>query len=300
MAHPLMPKATAVWLVENTTLTFDQIAAFCELHPLEVQGIADGEVAVGIVGSDPVAADELTPEEIERCTQDATARLVLSEPVIPTLARRPGPRYTPVAKRQNRPDAISWLLKYQPELADAQICKLVGTTKPTVNSVRERTHWNTPNINPTDPVSLGMCTQTDLDTAIQTAVIRMRRKEERDQKAAAKAKREKDAAAAAAAENAANESAAAEAAATEAPPPAAAEAAAPESAPNPEASVATTAPAEPGSGDPSPEVAAPAPSPDGAVAPGSAFGAPASAPAPANGSTEPEAGTSNETQEPAS
>ena len=195
MSHPLMPKATAVWLVENTTLTFDQIAAFCELHPLEVQGIADGEVAIGIVGSDPIAAGELTAEEIDRCSQDATARLAISVPDIPTQRRRTGPRYTPVAKRQNRPEAISWLLKYQPELTDAQVCKLVGTTKPTINSVRDRTHWNTPNINPTDPVSLGMCTQTDLDTAIQTAVTRMRRKEERDRKEAAKKQREKDAAA---------------------------------------------------------------------------------------------------------
>ena len=202
MSHPLMPKATAVWLVENTTLTFDQIAALCELHPLEVQGIADGEVAIGIVGSDPIAAGELTAEEIDRCAHDATARLAMSVPDIPTHRRRSGPRYTPVAKRQNRPEAISWLLKYQPELTDAQICKLVGTTKPTINSVRDRTHWNTPNINPTDPVSLGMCTQTDLDTAIQTAVARMRRKEERDRKAAAKKQRDKDAAATAAAEQA--------------------------------------------------------------------------------------------------
>ena len=208
MSHPLMPKATAVWLVENTTLGFDQIAAFCELHPLEVQGIADGEVAIGIVGNDPVAAGELTMEEIERCAGDTTARLVMSAPDIPPQRRRTGPRYTPVAKRQNRPEAISWLLKYHSELADAQICKLVGTTKPTINSVRDRTHWNTPNINPTDPVSLGMCSQTDLDTAIQTAVTRLRRKEDRDRKAAAKKQREK-AVAAAAAERAAAEDASA-------------------------------------------------------------------------------------------
>ena len=160
-------------------------------------------VAIGIVGRDPIAASELTAEEIDRCSQDATARLAISVPDIPTHRRRTGPRYTPVAKRQNRPEAISWLLKYQPELTDAQVCRLVGTTKPTINSVRDRTHWNTPNINPTDPVSLGMCTQTDLDTAIQTAVTRMRRKEERDRKTAAKKQREKDAASFAAAGGAA-------------------------------------------------------------------------------------------------
>lgn len=197
MAHPLMPKATAVWLVDNTTLTFDQIAALCELHPLEIQGIADGEVAIGIVGRDPVANGELTREEIARCEEDAAERLVISEPDIPVQQRRSGPRYTPVSKRQNRPDAISWLVKYHPELTDAQVCKLVGTTKPTVNAVRDRSHWNTPNLKPEDPVTLGMCTQTDLDQAIAAAVARLRRKEERDRKAAAKAKREKEAAAAA-------------------------------------------------------------------------------------------------------
>ncbi len=197
MAHPLMPKATAVWLVDNTTLTFDQIAALCELHPLEVQGIADGEVAIGIVGRDPVANGELTHEEIERCEKEAAERLVMAEPDIPLQPQRKGPRYTPVSKRQNRPDAISWLVKYHPELSDAQVCKLVGTTKPTVNAVRERTHWNTQNLKPEDPVTLGMCSQTDLDQAIVAAVARITRKEERDRKAAAKAKREKEAVAAA-------------------------------------------------------------------------------------------------------
>ncbi len=197
MPHPLMPKATAVWLVDNTALTFVQIAALCDLHPLEVQGIADGEVAIGIVGRDPVANGELTREEIERCEKDHAGRLVMSEPEIPLQPARKGPRYTPVSKRQSRPDAISWLVKYHPELTDAQVCKLVGTTKPTVNAVRDRTHWNTPNLKPEDPVTLGMCNQTDLDQAISAAVERLRRKEERDQKAAAKAKREKQAVAAA-------------------------------------------------------------------------------------------------------
>ena len=197
MAHPLMPKATAVWLVDNTVLTFDQIAALCDLHPLEVQGIADGEVAIGIVGRDPMANGDLTREEIERCEKDAAQRLTMSEPEIPLQPVRKGPRYTPVSKRQSRPDAISWLVKYHPELTDSQVCKLVGTTKPTVNAVRDRTHWNTPNLKPEDPVTLGMCNQTELDQAISAAVERLRRKEERDLKAAAKAKREKQAAAAA-------------------------------------------------------------------------------------------------------
>lgn len=271
MSHPLMPKATAVWLVDNTTLGFDQIAAFCEIHPLEVQGIADGEVAIGIVGNDPVAAGELTMEEIERCAGDTTARLVMSAPDIPPQRRRTGPRYTPVAKRQNRPEAISWLLKYHSELADAQICKLVGTTKPTISSVRDRTHWNTPNINPTDPVSLGMCSQTDLDTAIQTAVTRLRRKEERDRKAAAKKQREKAAAAAAAEtatavsaapESSVAESSAAESSANEA----AAETPSMENVAAPEE---VSAPAEAGVPAPQPEPASPfaTPAEPAAVAP---------------------------------
>lgn len=276
MSHPLMPKATAVWLVENTTLGFDQIAAFCELHPLEVQGIADGEVAIGIVGNDPVAAGELTMEEIERCAGDTTARLVMSAPDIPPQRRRTGPRYTPVAKRQNRPEAISWLLKYHSELADVQICKLVGTTKPTINSVRDRTHWNTPNINPTDPVSLGMCSQTDLDTAIQTAVTRLRRKEERDRKAAAKKQREK-AAAAVAAETAAAEAATA-AAESAAPESSVAESSAAESSAN-EAAAAETPSMEnvaaPEEVSAPAEAGVPAPQPEPQPEPAPPFGTPA-------------------------
>ena len=244
MAHPLMPKATAVWLVDNTTLTFDQIAAFCELHPLEVQGIADGEVAIGIVGRDPVSNSELTREEIERCEKEAAERLVMSEPEIPIQPVRKGPRYTPVSKRQNRPDAIAWLVKYHPELADAQVCKLVGTTKPTVNSVRDRTHWNTPNLKPEDPVTLGMCSQTDLDEAIATAVKRMRRREEREQKAAAKAKRAKIAAAAEAAAQA-GAPVEAEAAPAEAPEPVAETPAPPETAPSQPEVARILAPARP-------------------------------------------------------
>ncbi len=163
MAQLLMPKATAVWLVENTSLTFQQIAEFSGLHLLEVQGIADGEVAVGIVGLDPTANGQLTREEVARCEADAEANLALRQAEVPDVPRRKGPRYTPVSKRGERPDAISWLLKYTPELSDAQICKLVGTTKPTIEAVRTRSHWNISNIQPRDPVLLGICSQTDLE-----------------------------------------------------------------------------------------------------------------------------------------
>jgi hypothetical protein len=169
-ALPLMPKATAVWLVDNTTLTFEQVADFCGLHHLEVQGIADGEVATGIQGLDPVNNHELTREEIGRCEGDATARLRGAKTDLPQPKRRTkGPRYTPVAKRQDKPDAIAWLLRHHPELKDSQIVKLVGTTKNTINSVRDRTHWNTPNIRPRDPVLLGLCNQTDLNAAVERA-----------------------------------------------------------------------------------------------------------------------------------
>jgi hypothetical protein len=180
---PLMPKATAVWLVENTALTFDQIAAFCGLHPLEVKGIADGEVATGIAGLDPVANGQLTREEIERCSHDENARLRLSESPVPVVrARGKGARYTPVSKRQDRPDAIAWILKFHPEIPDSQILKLLGTTKATVDAVRSRTHWNTSNIKPRDPVSLGICSQIELDQAVARAAQR---------KQALEAKREK-------------------------------------------------------------------------------------------------------------
>ena len=183
MVTPLMPKATAVWLVDNTALTFEQIGSFCGLHPLEVKGIADDEVAVGIQGLDPVSNGQLTTEEIERCLADTTARLQLAESNMPRpQARTSGPRYTPVFKRQDRPSAIMWLLRYHEELSDAQVSKLVGTTKPTINSVRERTHWNIANIKPIDPVSLGMCTQAELDTAVTKAQARRRAREEKERK----------------------------------------------------------------------------------------------------------------------
>ncbi|HWB48683.1 MAG TPA: cell cycle transcriptional regulator TrcR [Stellaceae bacterium] len=170
MRSPLMPKATAVWLVENTSLTFDQIADFCGLHPLEVQAIADGEVATQMLGLDPVANGQTTAAEIERCQADPDARMKLLETAIPPqYQRHKGPRYTPIAKRQDKPDAIFYLLRNHPELSDAQICKLVGTTKPTINAVRDRSHWNSTNIKARHPVGLGLCTLEELDQAVTKA-----------------------------------------------------------------------------------------------------------------------------------
>jgi len=169
MALPLMPKATAVWLVENTTLSFDQIAELCGMHSLEVQAIADGEVAIGIVGLDPIANGQLTREEIERCEKDEALNLRLS--AVPELARQKqkGARYTPVSKRQDKPDAVAWILKHHPELTDAQIGKLLGTTKDTILKVRDRSHWNAANIKPRNPVTLGLCTEPDLEKAVIVA-----------------------------------------------------------------------------------------------------------------------------------
>jgi len=173
MPAPPMPKATAVWLVENTSLTFEQIAEFCGLHPLEIQAIADGEVATQMQGLDPVANGQTTAEEIARCQADPNARLVLSpQAVAPQLFRHKGPRYTPIAKRQDKPDAISYLIKSHPELSDAQISKLIGTTKPTIAAVRDRTHWNSPNIKPRHPVELGLCTLRELEEAVLRARAR--------------------------------------------------------------------------------------------------------------------------------
>jgi len=170
MAQPMMPKATAVWLVENTTLTFEQIADFCGLHPLEVQGIADGEVAIGIVGLDPTVNGQLTAEELARVQGDPKARLKMAKVNIPLPAlRTKGPRYTPVSKRQDKPNAVMWLLRHHPELGDAQIARLIGTTKDTIAKVRERSHWNAANLKPQDPVLLGLCSQTDLNKAVERA-----------------------------------------------------------------------------------------------------------------------------------
>jgi hypothetical protein len=172
-ATPLMPKATAVWLVENTSLTFDQIADFCKLHPLEVKGIADGEVAQGIKGLDPVTTGQLTREELDRAQADSSHRLQIAESKlrihVPEAKPKKGPRYTPVSKRQDRPNAILWLVRNHPELKDAQIMRLVGTTKSTIQSVRERTHWNSAQLQPLDPVTLGLCSQIDLDFEVSRA-----------------------------------------------------------------------------------------------------------------------------------
>lgn len=170
MALPLMPKATAVWLVENTTLTFDQIAEFCGLHALEVQAIADGEVAQGMHGLDPVANGQVTHADIKAAEGDPNRRLTLTASAVPEVAnKQKGPRYTPVARRQDKPDAIAYLIKAHPELTDAQIVALIGTTKPTIAGVRERTHWNMLNIRGRHPVTLGLCTQFDLEAALEKA-----------------------------------------------------------------------------------------------------------------------------------
>jgi hypothetical protein len=170
MTNPLMPKATAVWLVENSSLTFDQIADFCGLHRLEVQGIADGEVAIGMVGLDPVAGGQLTQAELDRCERDASQRLQIVVKDLPSPSRRgKGPRYTPVTKRGDKPDAISWLVKNAPNLSDTQIGKLIGTTKTTILAVRNRTHESSQTIKPRSPVILGLCTQGELDEAMERA-----------------------------------------------------------------------------------------------------------------------------------
>ena len=170
MTLPLMPKATAVWLVENTTLTFKQIAQFCGLHELEVQGIADGEVAISMQGLDPVANGQVSKIEIARCEADSTARLQILKPDIPMpTARSKGPRYTPIAKRGDKPDAIAWVIKHHPELSMAQISRLIGTTKPTIEAVRDRTPWNSQNISARHPVQLGLCTYEELNAMVSKA-----------------------------------------------------------------------------------------------------------------------------------
>ncbi len=173
MSKPLMAKATAVWLVDNTTISFKQIADFVGLHELEVQGIADGDVATGVKGFDPIANNQLTQEEIDTAQGNPLHKLSLKyNPAALGEEKRRGPRYTPLSKRQDRPNAILWLVKFHPELADSQIARLVGTTKPTIQSIRERTHWNISNMQPIDPVALGLCKQTELDAAVQKAAAK--------------------------------------------------------------------------------------------------------------------------------
>ncbi len=171
--RPLMPIATAVWLIDNTSMTFDQIADFCGLHPLQVKGIADGDVGAGVRGIDPIATHQLTRDEIEKAQEDENYRLRLSRPktAVPDRPKK-GPRYTPISKRQNRPDAILWMVRNHPEISDAQIGKLLGTTKTTIQSVRDRSHWNSQNLEPKDPVGLGLCTQIDLDAVVRKAAAK--------------------------------------------------------------------------------------------------------------------------------
>jgi hypothetical protein len=167
----LMPKATAVWLVDNTSLTFDQIADFCGLHPLEVKGIADGEVARDIRGADPIANGQLNREELDRAEKDSKYRMRAqkSRHAEYLKPQKKGPKYTPVSRRQDRPDAIAWFLRNHPEIADSQIARILGTTKATIDSVRNRTHWNSPNIKPVDPVTLGLVLQLELDEVVRKA-----------------------------------------------------------------------------------------------------------------------------------
>jgi uncharacterized protein len=170
MTQPLMPKATAVWLIDNTALSFEQIADFCQLHALEVQAIADGEVSTGMQGFDPVANGQVSRDEIERCATDSSLRMKMLQSSLPKPAtKNKGPKYVPISKRGDKPDAIAWLLKHHPELKDSQVARLVGSTKETINKVRERTHWNSQNISARHPVLLGLCPARDLEQAVTKA-----------------------------------------------------------------------------------------------------------------------------------
>lgn len=172
MTTPLMPKATAVWLLDNTTLTFDQIADFCGLHVLEIQAIADGDSATGMVGFNPITSGQLSKEEIARCEADSKQLLKITPPVTAdTILGKKKSKYTPVSKRQDRPDAIAWLLKFHPELSDAAICRLLGTTTNMIKSIKNKTHWNSANIKAKSPVSIGLCTQVEFDVALRHANV---------------------------------------------------------------------------------------------------------------------------------
>jgi len=178
---PLMPKATAVWLVDNTSLTFEQIADFCGLHPLEVKGIADGEVARDIRGADPIANGQLSREELDAAQENPSYRMKAQKSRHAELLKpnKKAPRYTPVSRRQDRPDAIAWFLRSHPEVADSQIAKLLGTTKATIDQVRNRTHWNSANIKPVDPVTLGLSTQLELDAVVKKAADKKAKEDKR-------------------------------------------------------------------------------------------------------------------------
>ena len=181
---PLMPKATAVWLVENTALTFDQIAEFCSLHPLEVKGIADGDVAQGIRGMDPIMSGELTRAELEAAEQNSEHTLKLNQTIVelPETTTKKQKKYTPLSRRQDRPAAIAWLVRNHSELKDSEVIRLVGTTKSTIESIRNRTHWNIGNIQPQDPVVLGLCSQIELDKLVLRASKRVEREAQKENK----------------------------------------------------------------------------------------------------------------------
>ena len=176
MATPLMPMATAVWLVDQTTLTFRQVAIFCGMHELEIQAIADETIAQNIVGLDPTLSGQLTWDEIRACQDDETRSLELTVDEVPAQVRTKGPRYTPVSKRQDKPDAIAWIVRHHPELSDAQISKLIGTTKPTIQAIRTRSHWNISKITPNDPVGLGLCSQIELDAIVKKVAAKKPKK----------------------------------------------------------------------------------------------------------------------------
>ncbi len=184
MNLPLMPKATAIWLVENTSLSFRQIANFCGMHELEVKGIADGEVGMGIKGLNPISNNQLTKEEIERCSTDSDQdlQIIVNEVSSKTDKSKKKKKYTPLSKRQDRPDAVYWLIRNHPELKDSQIARLVGSTKSTIDAIRNRTHWNMSNIRPQDPIGLGLCRQIELDEALAKAERSLKRAQKKKEK----------------------------------------------------------------------------------------------------------------------
>ena len=184
MNLPLMPKATAIWLVENTSLSFKQIANFCGMHELEIKGIADGEVGIGIKGLNPITNNQLTKEEIERCSDDVDQdlQIIINEVSTKTEQSKKKKKYTPLSKRQDRPDAVYWLIRNHPELKDSQIARLVGSTKSTIDAIRNRTHWNMSNIRPQDPIGLGLCRQIELDEALAKAERSIKRAQKKKEK----------------------------------------------------------------------------------------------------------------------
>ena len=184
MTLPLMPKATAIWLVDNTSLSFKQIASFCGMHELEIKGIADGEVGIGIKGLNPITNNQLSKEEIDRCSNDPSLDLeiIVNEASIKTDQSNKKNKYTPLSKRQDRPDAVYWLIRNHPELKDSQVARLVGSTKNTIDGIRKRTHWNMANIRPQDPIGLGLCRQIELDEALEKAERSIKRAEKKKAK----------------------------------------------------------------------------------------------------------------------